>query len=533
MTQIHTAGVRAVVTVSAFFILGAASPAHGDPVEAPVPRAQCGPGSNPEPTARQGRVSKADVDSGRAAQGYTCNTELLGHYPPGPYRTFQGGLGGYKVFRYVDTSGHECAYYDSTLLFPANVAAGEMPGVYVLDMSNPLHLDPPPQPVRTAVLDTLAMLSPHESLALNAKRGLLVAAYGTPETAPGQVDIYDVTADCRTPKLRSSLPVGTLGHESGMTPDGNTFYIASLDAGTLTAIDISNPDVPVPLWATDEHRSHGLSISEDGNRAYVGGRVTSGVSGSASFRGLVVLDVSQVQARVLNPQVPEISRLDWPVISTPQSTIPVTIAGHPYLIEFDEFNSGNDVGAVRIIDIADESHPQVISNIKLEVNMAVNQTESPGQADDYGAQAIFQRYTAHYCAVPYRNEPTVLACTFILSGLRLFDIRDPVHPTEIAYFNGPIQKTNGDPASPPTAYAMSAPAFVPERKEIWYSDGNSGFYSVRVTNDAWPLPEPSAALGFASGVALLAALRRAGKRSASRLPVRLRAEGGILPLDES
>ena len=33
---------------------------------------------------------------------------------------------------------------------------------------------------------------------------------------------------------------------------------------------------------------------------------------------------------------------------------------------------------------------------------------------------------------------------------------------------------------------MSSPSFVPERKEIWYTDGYSGFYVVRVTNDAWP-----------------------------------------------
>jgi hypothetical protein len=33
---------------------------------------------------------------------------------------------------------------------------------------------------------------------------------------------------------------------------------------------------------------------------------------------------------------------------------------------------------------------------------------------------------------------------------------------------------------------MSAPAFVPERGEIWYADGNSGFYNVRITNGMWP-----------------------------------------------
>jgi len=56
---------------------------------------------------------------------------------------------------------------------------------------------------------------------------------------------------------------------------------------------------------------------------------------------------------------------------------------------------------------------------------------------------------------------------------------------------------------------MSAPAFDPLHQEIWYADGNSGFYSVQITNDAWPLPEPGGAL--ASGALLLAALR-AGPR---------------------
>ena len=33
---------------------------------------------------------------------------------------------------------------------------------------------------------------------------------------------------------------------------------------------------------------------------------------------------------------------------------------------------------------------------------------------------------------------------------------------------------------------MSQPAFAPERREIWYSDGTSGFHVLRMTNDTWP-----------------------------------------------
>ena len=44
----------------------------------------------------------------------------------------------------------------------------------------------------------------------------------TPATAPGVVDVYDVSQDCRHPVLKSSTPLGVLGHESGFSPDGRT-----------------------------------------------------------------------------------------------------------------------------------------------------------------------------------------------------------------------------------------------------------------------------------------------------------------------
>src|SRR5258708_2303891 len=96
--------------------LGVASPIAARatvlPSLAPVPRAQCGPGSDPE-TGMQGRVTTADVSSGRAGRGYRCNTVVVGHY--GTVGT-TGAAGGYRVYRYVDKAGHECGFYDSTLL---------------------------------------------------------------------------------------------------------------------------------------------------------------------------------------------------------------------------------------------------------------------------------------------------------------------------------------------------------------------------------------------------------------------------------
>ena len=439
---------------------GAAAPAA-------TPRAHCGPGSHPEP-GMQGRVSAADVNSGRADAGYACNMKLVGQ---------EGASGGFKVLRFVDRAGHECAYYDTTLLFPLNAQnLGDHPtGVAVLDMSNPS------KPVRTTTLLTPAMQSPHESLNLNPRRGLLVAVLGSPAAYPGVIDVYDLNQDCRHPALQSSLPVGFLGHESGFAPDGRTFYATSLFDGHVTAVDLTNPKLPVPVTVFNS-LSHGMTVSDDGNRGYVAAR---GV-------GLSILDLTDIQWRKPIPQVHEVSHLGWSTLSIPQTAMPVTIHGRRFVVEVDEFGVGQPgssfpamngpvVGAARVIDIQDEKKPHVVSNIRLQVHQPANREKLAG---DPGATSFVQGYAGHYCSVPRRKDPGIVACSFILSGLRVFDIRDPYHPKEIAYFVAPPRPS--PVLSERSNYAMSHAAFAPERGEIWYSDGNSGFYALRVAKGVWP-----------------------------------------------
>src|SRR5438309_1931911 len=298
------AGFPARTLVPAFaallLVLAAPSTVSGAQLYAgPTPQLACDKQSLPE-TGAQGRVPKAEVDNGRAAMGYRCNTAQVGTF---------GGSGGFRVERYIDASGHDCAFYDSTLLFPTSAPnnAQEGLGVYVLDMTDHAHA------VHTASLTTPAMQSPHESLRLNQKRGLLVADMGYPTANPGFVDVYSVKQDCRHPVLESSTPMGVLGHEGGFAPDGNTFYVASLYFHSLTAVDLSNPQAPKILWASFDYQPHGVSISADGNRLYM---AEAGFQNS-DFSGLTILDVSQVQKRVLNPTVPVVARLSWKQVSTP------------------------------------------------------------------------------------------------------------------------------------------------------------------------------------------------------------------------
>ncbi len=105
---------------------------NAEPPTVATPRAECLAGSREEPGI-QGRVP-----NGAGSRGLHCNVDLVSH---------QGTSGGFKAHRYVDPAGHECAYYDTALLFPINALKldGTSNGVAVLDMSNPARPNRPPR----------------------------------------------------------------------------------------------------------------------------------------------------------------------------------------------------------------------------------------------------------------------------------------------------------------------------------------------------------------------------------------------------
>jgi hypothetical protein len=436
---------------------------NGEPPLTAVPPATCDSTSNPDPSPVDGRVPASDIP-GAEHGGYTCNVSVVAH---------QGHSGGFKVWRYFDAAGHECAYYDTSLLYPLNALRldGVSQGVAVLDMTDPAH------PVQTATLTSLPMLSPHESLNLNPQRGLLAADLGNPATYPGLVSVYSIKQDCRHPVLDATGLYARWGHESGFAPDG-TFFASGTAVPAVAAIDLTDPTHPKTVW-DGNLSAHGMNVSSDGTRLY---------DADAAGHQLIILDISQITEHKPHPVVREISRLTWKGVSIPQNAIPFTEHGHPYLLEFDEYATGTYdgysgvPGAVRIIDIADDTHPKVISNIRLQVQQPAAHRAAAG---DPGAFSPVQGYAAHYCNIPTRVNPAIVACSMITSGLRVFDIQDLLHPREIAYYVAP-PTARLENLLMPSDFAMSRPEFAPERREIWYTDGTSGFYVLRIDKSAWP-----------------------------------------------
>ncbi|MFL6159249.1 MAG: hypothetical protein ACJ72D_24450 [Marmoricola sp.] len=259
----------------------------------------------------------------------------------------------------------------------------------------------------------------------------------------------------------------------------------------LTAVDLTDPRSPRILYTGGGVVYHGLRLSNDGRTMYVANIGQPG-PGGISRGGLRILDVSQIQDRKPKPKIKILSSITWHNISIPQVAEPFVSKGHRYVLEVDEFVDlfslhglsnlqTSPVGAARIINVDDPRHPRVVSDIRLKVHQP-DQRTGP-QTKDPMAWLPAQGYAAHYCGIPTRNNPKIAGCSMILSGLRLFDIRDVRHPKEVAYFNKPVPAIDKLALVPAVGgYAMSQPAWDVAHNSVWYTDTNSGFYVVRLTN---------------------------------------------------
>jgi len=409
----------------------------------PVPKAHCGRGDKTE-TGLQGQTTSYERGSGDSTHGYNCNLELVGQFR-GEGAFSQDGPA------YFD----HCAY-----MATENNPMQAHPGVVVIDVSDPAH------PVPTAYLnDTPAGLNPHENIKVNEARGLL----GLAQSNGPNFAVYDLNADCAHPKLASSITVpASSGHMGGWAEDGKTYYIGQSFRGVggiLPIIDVTDPYNAKWLlnWTfTGDGRPHDLSTNKDGTRMYVGQPGNFGVApDNSSFGpdGLVILDVSDIQFRLPNPQIRIVSKLFWNDQGQAEQMLPFFSHGRSYLISTDESGGQAGVGGLaaacargaspygysNVIDITDETNPVIVSKIMLEVHDPKNCASFLNEPPEVGGGNL--DYSTERCAIDRPRNPTMAACGSRGTGTRVYDIRDPLHPAEIAYWKGPAPRTAFLPGS--------------------------------------------------------------------------------------
>jgi hypothetical protein len=75
----------------------------------------------------------------------------------------------------------------------------------------------------------------------------------------------------------------------------------------------------------------------------------------------------------------------------------------------------------------------------------------------------------HYCNVDRREDPRLLACGLWGGGARVFDIRNPWRPKEVAYSG----------ASGVDDWVPSLTRILTDTRELWIATTISGFYVLK------------------------------------------------------
>ncbi|HEY2886770.1 MAG TPA: hypothetical protein VGJ08_16285 [Rhizomicrobium sp.] len=462
----------------------------------PVPKAECGASDRTE-SGLQGQTTSLERASGDSQRGYNCNLELVGQFR-GEGAFSQDGPAYY---------GH-CAY-----MATENRAQQAHPGIVVIDVSDPKN----PQP--TAYLaETKAGLNPHENVKVNEKRGLL----GLAQSNGPNFAVYDLNEDCAHPILASTLEVPNgSGHMGGWAEDGKTYYIGQSFEGVgsiMPIIDVTDPYHAKWLlnWTfTGNGRPHDLSTNESGTRLYSGQAGSFGNVGNTAFGtgpdGLVISDVSDIQYRRPNPQIRVVSTLFWDDQGTAEQMLPFSSHGRSYIISTDESGGQGGAGGLaaacargaspygyaNVIDITDERNPRIVSKIMLEVQDPANCSKFLTEPAEVGDGIL--DYSTERCALDRTINPTLAACGSRGTGTRVYDIRDPLHPAEIAYWKGPAPRTAFLPGAgiwSPTADRtvekqaglarfVKVPAADGKGHELnlWIVGDGGGFQVLRFTDD--------------------------------------------------
>ena len=450
--------------------------------------------------AIQGDVPKADQTSGRAQKGYNCGLELLGHT-----QLLQSADGQTRAAGNANMAwaGH-CAYVAGSA--GVNVAPQGKPspppnaGVAVIgvaDDGTPTFLSSLRTPGSVATSETInAITTPDGSRSI-----LVIGQYGNDIVSdPKPMDIYDAT-DCEHPRYITTYFWPENIHNLTITQDGK-YVFATLP---LQAVDISG------LWATPPAPVKYLG---DIQKAMDSPPVATGPVGDV-YGALP----SQARPGVLHPQ--DASHEAWPKPGddgtlyvggqTPEfelftildihdwlqgkgnprvigqnsgrghSVRTATIGGVPYVLHSEESVFGGAYGCLPqetapfagpaqpyLSDISDPAHPKTVVEFGLQINDPKNCPEQ--------LQAK-ENDSVHYHDVDDPMNTTFVMASMWNAGLRVFDVRNPKQPAEVAYFNpGDVDPTSNVDLD----HAWGHIRDLPDKGQIWFGTADGGFWVVGI-----------------------------------------------------
>jgi len=296
--------------------------------------------------------------------------------------------------------------------------------------------------------------------------------------------IFDVSEPTR-PRQLGHFQTGSTGSHRNFYDGGNFVHAAAGAPGfsgkIYRIVDIADPAKPreVGRFALPEQapgaNTNSLKFSfhgpahVEGNRAYL----------SYGDGGGIILDVSDFAEPKL------ISQLAFRGITATQGIHTyLPLARRKIALINDEAireNGDENLNLAGIVDISDEKRPRMLALFPLPEpapeSELTNFYEKGGRFGPHN-----HHHPNHQPCLEDRDDVAYL--TYFNAGLRVYDIRDPRQPKEIAYFV-PADPVTRIGLKPSRLVAQSEDVIVDRRGCIYLSDKNHGIHILRL-KEVWP-----------------------------------------------
>ncbi|MBI4522820.1 MAG: hypothetical protein HY695_03290 [Deltaproteobacteria bacterium] len=296
--------------------------------------------------------------------------------------------------------------------------------------------------------------------------------------------IWDVTEPAR-PRRLGHYPTRSTGTHRNFYDGGSLVHVAGgapgYDKKIYQIVDISNPANPREIsrfWLPEQEEGapktgarlscHGPAHVE-GTRAYL----------PYGEGGGIIVDISDLSRPKL------LSQLLFRGLCSRQGI-------HTYLPlprralalindEAIQENGNENLNLAGIVDLRDETDPRIISLFPQPVPPAEsglkNFFEKGGRFGPHN-----QHHPNHQSCLEDRDDLAYLS--YFNAGLRVYDIRDPRTPREIAYFIPPDPKQRVG-TKPSRLVVQTEDVLVDRRGFIYISEKNQGIYIIRL-KQIWP-----------------------------------------------
>lgn len=300
------------------------------------------------------------------------------------------------------------------------------------------------------------------------------------------VQVYDVR-DPHSPRKLGAWHTTGSGTHRNWYAGGRYAYLSTSEDGFagrfLLVLDLADPESPrevgrwwvpgqavklgeKPWWPTERGRGHytlhGCIVA--GGLAYL----------AYEDFGLKVLDVTDPTRPEL---VGEISTHP-PFGGYTHTTLP--LPGQKLVIASEEtiaYNCQEEQKRIWLIDVREPSHPVTFATMPLPV-------EPPGEPPWCQKGGRFGPHNLHENRPGSFYSETLVFSAFHNAGLRVYDIRDPFRPREVAWFIPAPPERLFDPRPKAPRAISTQDVYVDDRGYCFITDYNAGLYVVELEGEA-------------------------------------------------